>query len=270
MTATRQRTATIDWSVGHYEHTASRLLPAARVLVDRASPTAGEYAVDIGCGTGSAALLAAERGARVVGVDPAPRLLEVARARADERGLVAGFELGHAADLPVPDGQVDLAMSSFGLIFAPDPRAAAAELARVSAPTARIVLSAWLPVGALHEVARVGAEAVARAVGVPAGPPPFPWHERDALQDILGPHGFTVTLDEHRLTFAGSSPREFLDADFATHPLAVAARAALEPRGEAGAVYQRMLEIYEAANEDPAAFRITSRYVIATARRGGA
>jgi SAM-dependent methyltransferase len=268
MTATRPRTSAIDWSLGHYEHTASQLLPAARALVNRAAPAAHEYVLDIGCGTGNAALLAAERGARVTGVDPAPRLLEVARARAGERGLDAAFELGDAADLPVPDGQVHMAMSAFGLIFAPDPRAAAAELARVSGPAARIVLSAWLPVGALHQVARVGAEAVARAVGAPAGAPPFPWHERDALQDLLGPYGFTVTLDEHRLTFAGSSPREFLDGDFATHPLAVAARAVLEPLGEAGAVHQRMLEIYEAANEDPAAFRITSRYVIATARRG--
>jgi SAM-dependent methyltransferase len=270
MAATTPPTSAIDWSLGHYEHTASHLLPAARVLVDRASPAPGEYVVDVGCGTGSAALLAAERGARVTGVDPARRLLEVARAQAQERSLDTTFELGNGADLPVPDGHVDLAMSAFGLIFAPDPRAAAAELARVSAPTARIVLSAWLPVGALHEITRAGAEAVARAVGAPAGPAPFPWHERDALQDLLGPHGFTVTLDEHRLAFTGQSPRQFLDGDFATHPLAVAARALLEPRGEADAVYQRMLEIYEAANEDGAAFRVTSRYVIATARRGGA
>ncbi|HET6867247.1 MAG TPA: methyltransferase domain-containing protein [Solirubrobacteraceae bacterium] len=268
MTATKERASKpVDWSLGHYEHTAAQLLPAARVLVERASPTAGEYVVDIGCGTGNAALLAAEHGARVIGVDPAPRLLAVARAAADERRLEATFELGDAADLPVPDGQIDLAISAFGLIFAPDPRAAAAELARVSAPASRIVLSAWLPGGPLAEVARVGAEALARAVGAPAGPTPFPWHERDALQGLLGPHGFTVRVDEHRLAFTGRSPREFLDADSANHPMAVSARAVLEPLGTAAAVYQHMLEIYEAANEDPDAFRVTSRYVVATARR---
>ena len=267
MTATRQQTSTIDWSVGHYEHTAARLLPAAKVLVERASPTAAEYVVDIGCGTGNAALLAAERGARVIGVDPAPRLLEVARTQAEERGLDATYALGDAADLPLPDGQIDVAISAFGLIFAPDPHAAAAELARVSAPTARIVLSAWIPGGPLAEVARVGAEAVARAVGAPAGPEPFSWHDRDALQDLLGPHGFTVSVEEHRLAFTGSSAREYLDADSANHPLAVSARAVLEPLGAAAGVHRRMLEIYEAANEDPAAFRITSRYVIATAAR---
>jgi SAM-dependent methyltransferase len=269
MTATRRPSSPIDWSLGHYEHTARQLLPAARTLIDHASPAAGEHVVDIGCGTGNAALLAAERGARVLGVDPAARLLEVARARADEQRLDATFELGDAANLPVPEGQVDLAMSVFGLIFAPDPRAVAAELARVSGATARIVLSAWLPVGALSEIARIAREAVARAVGAPAGPPPFPWHERDALQDLLGPHGFTVTVDEHRIAFTGESPRAYLDAESANHPLAVAARAVLEPLGGADAVYRRMLEIYEDANEDPGAFRVTSRYVIATARRAG-
>lgn len=270
MTATRPRASNpVDWSLGHYEHTAAQLLPAARVLVDQAAPTAGEHVLDIGCGTGNAALLAAEQGARVIGVDPAQRLLAVARADADQRGLDATFELGDAAALPVPDGEIDLTMSAFGLIFAPDPQAAATELARVSAPTARIVLSAWLPGGPLAEVARIGTEAVARAVGAPAGPPRFPWHERDALQDLLGPHGFTVRVDEHSLAFTGTSPREFLDGDSANHPHAVAARAVLEPLGEADAVYARMLEIYEAANEDPAAFRVTSRYVVATARRGG-
>jgi SAM-dependent methyltransferase len=269
MTATSQpRSNPVDWSLGHYERTAAQLLPAARVLVDRASPTAGEYVVDVGCGTGNAALLAAEWGARVVGVDPAARLLGVARARAQERGLNAAFELGDAANLPVADGRADLVLSAFGLIFAPEPEAAAVELARVSAPAGRIVLSAWIPEGALAEIARVGAEAVARAVGAPAGSPPFPWHERDALEDLLGPHGFTVTIEGHRLAFTGTSPRAYLEADSAAHPMAVAARAMLEPLGEADAVYQRMLEIYEAANEDPSAFRVTSSYVVATARRG--
>lgn len=76
---------TLDWSLGNYEHTAAQLLPAARVVVDRAAPAAGERVADVGCGTGNAALLAAARGARVTGVDPAPRLLEVAREQAAAR-----------------------------------------------------------------------------------------------------------------------------------------------------------------------------------------
>jgi hypothetical protein len=47
----------------------------------------------------------------------------------------------------------------------------------------------------------------------------------------------------------------------------VAGRAVLEPRGEAEALRGQALEILEAANEDPAGFRVTNRYMVATAER---
>jgi SAM-dependent methyltransferase len=256
--------STVDWSLGRYEVTAAQLEPAARVLVDHAAPGSGEHVVDVGCGTGNAALLAAERGARVTGVDPAPRLLEVAREAAAARGLDATFALGDAAALPLADGEADVVLSVFGVIFASDPRAAAAEMARVTAPQGRIVLSAWNPSGAVHRAVRVAGEAVRDALGAPPGPPPFPWHERDALAELFAPHGFEVAVEEERLAFTAPSPEAYVDQQ-ADHPLAVAGQAVLGPRSEA--VRARMLAIYDAANEDPDAFRVTSTYVVATARR---
>jgi SAM-dependent methyltransferase len=256
----------VDWGIGHYEVTAEQLEPAARVLVDHAAPAAGEYVVDVGCGTGSAALLAAARGARVIGVDPAARLLEAARAQAAERGLDATFEIGHAAALPLADGEADVVLSAFGVIFAPDPGAAAAEMARVTAPGGRILFSAWIPGGAIGAAVRAAEKAVRNALGAPAGPPPFPWHDREALAALFAPHGFEVTVAEERIEFTARSPEAYLDQQ-AGHPLAVAGRAVLDPRGEREALRERMLAIYVAGNEDPDAFRATSRYVVATARR---
>ena len=258
-----------DWGVGHYEHTAAQLLPAAQVAVARADPAPGERVVDVGCGTGNAALLAAARGAAVTGVDPSPRLLEVARERAAADGLDVVFEPGDAAALPVADGGADLVLSVFGVIFAPDPTAAAAELARVTAPDGRIVLAAWIPEGAMSQAVRASRELVARALGTPPGAPPFPWHERSALADLLAPHGFAVATEEHPIAFTASSPRDFLAGEAANHPLAIAGRAALEPRGQLAVLEERLLAIYEAANEDPEGFRITSRYVVASAQRDG-
>ena len=63
------------------------LMPAAEILVRSAGPRSGHRVIDLGCGTGNAALLAAEAGARVTGVDPAGRLLEVARERYPHRFL---------------------------------------------------------------------------------------------------------------------------------------------------------------------------------------
>jgi SAM-dependent methyltransferase len=257
----------LDWGLGRYEGTAAKLLPAARVVVDRASLRPGERVVDVGCGTGNATLLAAALGARAVGIDPARRLLEVARAEAAARELDATFAQGDAAALGLADASADAVLSVFGVIFAPDPMAAAAELARVAAPSARIALSAWIPDGAISQTTRVAREAVAAALGAPTGPPPFAWHERDALAGLLEPHGFGVELEEHRLAFSGPSAAAYLEEEFSEHPLSIAGRAVLEPRGEAEALRGRMLAILTAANEDPAAFRVTSRYVVATARR---
>ena len=256
----------VDWGIGSYEHTAAQLEPAARVVVDRAAPAAGERVVDVGCGTGNAALLAAGRGAQVTGVDPAGRLLEVARRRAADAGVAASFSEGHAAALPVADGEADLVMSVFGVIFAPEPPAAAAEMARVTAPGGRIVLSAWQPDGAVHRAVGAAAQAVRDALGAPAAPPSFAWHDRDALAGLFGPHGFQVEIGEEAIAFTGASAEAFLE-EGADHPLAVAGEAVLGPRGESEALRRRMLAIYEEANEDPDAFRVTSRYVVAELKR---
>jgi SAM-dependent methyltransferase len=259
----------MDWGIGNYERTAEQLMPVAEALVEVAAPSAGERVVDVGCGTGNAALLAARRGARVTGVDPAARLLEVARERAAAEGVDAEFVAGEAASIPLADGEVDLALSVFGVIFAPDPAAAAAEMARVTAPGGRIVLSAWIPDGAISRMARLSREAVADARGTPPSGPPFPWHEPDALAGMLAPHGFSISAEERRISFTGESPAQFLDAE-SDHPLAVAARAVLEPRGEGEALRERMRQVLEEGNEDPQAFRVTSRYLIIAARRSAA
>ena len=222
--------------------------------------------VDVGCGTGNAALLAAERGARVTGIDPAPRLLEVARAAAAARGLDATFALGDAAALPLENREADVVLSVFGVIFASDPRAAAVEMARVCAPGGRIVLSAWIPSGAVQRAVRAAGEAVRNALGAPAPPPPFPWHEPAALAELFAPHALEVTVEEQQIAFSAPSARAYLEEQ-ARHPLAVAGQAVLGPRGESEALAERMLAIYEAANKDPEAFRVTSRYVVATAAR---
>jgi ubiquinone/menaquinone biosynthesis C-methylase UbiE len=260
--------AGLDWGLGRYETTAAQLLPAAVAVVDAASLQPGERVLDLGCGTGNAAVLAAEQGARVTGVDPALRLLEVARAQAAEQGLEIEFVRGHAASVPLLDASVDVVLSVFGVVFAPDAGAAAEEMARVLAPGGRIVMSAWLPGGALGEMNRLAAETVRLAVGAPPGPEPFPWHDLDALAALLGPFGLRVVGEERDLVFTASSVRAFLDQESENHPLAVAGRGVLEQMGTAEALRERLLVILEGGNEDPDGFRVTSHYIIATAIAG--
>ncbi len=257
----------MDWGLGNYERIAAQLLGAANVALDEAAPRSGEHVVDVGCGTGNAALLASERGARVTGIDPSQRLLDVAAAQAAYRGLEATFTRGEADALPLADAAADVMLSVFGVIFAPDASAAASEMARVTAPGGRIVLCAWIPGGALFDVMRLRREAVTAAAGATRDPPPVAWHDGDVLRGMFGPFGFSIDLYEERLAFTADSPKEFVESEFRDHPLWVAGRAALEPRGEMEALRDQALHIFEAANEEPDGFRVTSRYVVTALHR---
>ncbi len=256
-----------DWSVGHYETTAAQLLPAADAVVRSAALRAGERVLDLGCGTGNAALLAAEHGLRVTGVDPAARLLESARSRAAAEHKKVTFLRGEAASLPVEETSADVVLSVFGVIFAGDPAAAAAEVSRVLTPEGRFVFSAWIPSGAIFQMNVLAAETVRQATGAPPPPAPFAWHDPGALTTLLAPFGFSVDVVPHSLAFTAPSARQFLDTETRNHPLAVTGLGILERLGQADALRARALEILEDGNEDPGSFRVTSPYIIAIARR---
>ena len=257
-----------DWGTGRYEEIAPDLLPAARAIVDTAAIQPQERVLDIGCGTGNAALLAAAHSPHVTGVDPAARLLEVARARAKATGDgTTRFLAGRAEELPLGDADIDVALSAFGLIFATDPDAAAVELSRVLTAHGRIILSAWLPGGTIFEYVSLAEQTVRRALGAPPPQDPFRWQDREALTGLLAPHGFSVHLTKHPLAFTGESPEAFLDRQSRNHPLAMTGMGLLEQTGQMAELRPQLLEILTAGNEDPAAFRATSHYVVAEARR---
>jgi len=125
------------------------------------------------------------------------------------------------------------------------------------------VLSAWAPGGALAEVMRVRRDALAATV-MP-GPAPFAWHDGEAVSALFAAHGFSVALHERRLAFTAGSARAFLETELRVHPGWIAAREVLEPHGQMPRVRDRALEIFESANEDAAAFRASSGYVVITA-----
>lgn len=166
----------VDWGAGKYETTAAELEPVARAVVERAALSAGDDVVDLACGTGNAALLAAACGARVIGVDSAPRLLEVARERAQEQGVELELREGDLLALPIDDAAVDAVMSVFGVIFAADPAQSLREIARVLRPGARALLSAWVPAGPIDAMLGAMGRIVGRITQAPT-PQRFAWFD---------------------------------------------------------------------------------------------
>lgn len=134
------------WAAGRYESVAERISGIAEQTVatlDRRHALAGAALVDLACGTGSATLAAASRGARVTGVDVTPELIAQAERKAADAGLTIAWVTADAADTGLPDASFDAAVSNMGIIFvAPDRQVA--ELARIVKPTGALAFSSWV------------------------------------------------------------------------------------------------------------------------------
>jgi SAM-dependent methyltransferase len=128
-------------------------------VLDAADVRPGQRVVDVACGTGVLARAARDRVGRdgaVVGVDSNAGMLTVAR----ERSSDIDWREGRAESLPLPDGDVDAAVSQFGLMFFDDRVTSLAELARVTRPGGRLAAAVW---GTLAETP--GYDAMAAIVG---------------------------------------------------------------------------------------------------------
>jgi ubiquinone/menaquinone biosynthesis C-methylase UbiE len=96
--------------------------------------------LDVGCGTGSLALLAARAGHRVTGVDCAPAMVVRARAKFAAVGLSGSFLVGDAAEPPTGDQEFDVVLARHLLWTLPDPGAALRSWAGRLRPGGRLVL----------------------------------------------------------------------------------------------------------------------------------
>lgn len=104
-------------SFGRDRHWKTRLLGVAQIAP-------GARVLDLACGTGDIALAASERGARVVGLDITPRMIELARAKSIAGKHPASWMVGDMTALPVKSGSMDVVTVGYGLRNVPDlPRA---------------------------------------------------------------------------------------------------------------------------------------------------
>jgi ubiquinone/menaquinone biosynthesis C-methylase UbiE len=129
------------WASGDYAVIGSSLQVIGERLCDAVDVSAGWKVLDVAAGNGNAALGAARRGCDVTAIDYVEALLDRARQRADADGLSLATRVADAEDLPFDDGSFDAALSTVGVMFAPDPERAAGELLRVVRRSGRIGLA---------------------------------------------------------------------------------------------------------------------------------
>ncbi len=257
----------VDWGAGRYETTAVELEPVAQAVLDRAALSARDDVVDLGCGTGNAALLAAERGARVVAVDAAPRLLEVARGRAQTHGVEIDFREGDLLALPLDDAAADVVLSVFGVIFAADPAQSLREIARVLRPGGRALLSAWIPAGPIDAMLGVMGGIVGRLTRAPKRQR-FAWFDPGAVGPLAAEAGLALQgTTSGALPIRATSPQAYV-AGSQEHPMSVAVRSVLQNAGAESEVREAMTGVLREANEDPSGFLVHSPYVVHELRVG--
>jgi ubiquinone/menaquinone biosynthesis C-methylase UbiE len=110
--------------------------------------------LDVGTGTGRAAIGLALAGAKVIGVDASAEMLAVARRRAADAGVAIQFEIGDAHALPAEARSVDLAVCLRVLMHVPDWRRCVAELCRVSRARVVVDFPARMSVAAIESLTR--------------------------------------------------------------------------------------------------------------------
>jgi SAM-dependent methyltransferase len=122
---------------GWAEAAEGRIRPLYERVLERLHLLPGTRLLDAGCGSGLFAELAAQGGADVIGLDAARGLVEYAR----RRRPAAGYVVEDLERMPFGDGAFDVATAFNSVLYAADPRRALAEIARVTAPSGRAVVT---------------------------------------------------------------------------------------------------------------------------------
>src|SRR5262249_41465507 len=140
------------WASGDFGRIGVTLQIVGESLCEAADVGAGDHVLDVAAGNGNASLAAARRFADVLSTDYVPELLEQGMRRAAADGLKLRTEVADAENLPYADASFDVALSTYGVMFAPNQPKAAAELLRVVRPGGRIGLANWTPDGFIGEL----------------------------------------------------------------------------------------------------------------------
>src|SRR5436190_9450807 len=148
--------------------------------------------LDVGCGAGLFASLAAARGAEVHGLDAAPGLLAIARERVPQ----GEFQPGEIEELPYGDWTFDVVTAFNSLQFANDPANAAREAARVAREETPVVIAVWGEPQDCDAAAYLSAMATVMPPAPPGAPGPFALSEKAALEGLADPAGLDLQLVE--------------------------------------------------------------------------
>lgn len=245
------------WASGDFAVIGVTLQIVGELLAEAIDIRAGDTVLDVAAGNGNASLAAARRFARVMSTDYVPALLEKGRQRAAAEGLPVEFRVADAEDLPFPDNDFDVALSTFGVMFAPDHPRAARELLRVVREGGRIGLANWTPEGFVGQLFKV--------IGAHAPPPaglksPALWGTEAYLEGLFG-SGADIRTERRQFNFRYASSAHWLQVFREYYGPTNKAFARLDSGGQA-ALERDILAVLDRFNTaGPASLVVPSEYL---------
>lgn len=195
------------WASGDYAAIGTTLQIVGETLAEAADVRAGERVLDVAAGNGNASLAAARRYAQVTSTDYVQALLDKGRARAQAEGLALQFRLADAEALPFDDGSFDVVLSTFGVMFTPEHRRAAAEMLRVLRDGGRIGMANWTPDGFIGRLFKL----IGAHLPPPAGTQsPALWGSESHLVELFGTRAEQIRCERRHFNFRYRSPAHFV------------------------------------------------------------
>lgn len=218
------------WASGDYAVVGGSLQIVGETLCEALDLAAGDRVLDVAAGSGNVALAAARRWGDVTATDYVPALLDRARERAAAERLPMRFEVADAEALPYATGAFDVAVSTFGVMFAPDQARAAGELQRVVRRGGKIGLANWTPAGFIGQLFKT----IGRHVAPPAGlSPPTRWGDIDQLTEWFGADAASIRATPVNFMFRYRTADHWIDVFRETYGPTLKAFEALDARGKA-------------------------------------
>jgi len=204
--------------------------PVAEDLIEAACLQRGERVLDVACGTGVVARLAAERvgaAGAVAGLDVNPGMLAVAGSQAATAAPIEWHQAS-AESMPLPDEAFDVVLCQMGLQFIPGKLAALREMRRVLTPGGRALVSVPGPKPPLFAAMT---DALARHLSPQAasfGDLVFSMHDVDELTELMRSAGFRNVDAQAKLkTLRLPAPADFPWQYIYSTPIAEAAGTAI-------------------------------------------
>jgi SAM-dependent methyltransferase len=218
------------WASGDFAIIGTTLQIVGELLAEAVDLRAGERVLDVAAGNGNATLAAARRFAHVTSTDYVPDLLDKGALRAKAQRLDIQFKVADAEALPFDDGSFDVALSTFGVMFTPEPGRAARELKRVVRSGGRIGMANWTPEGFLGDLFRV----IAAHVPPPAGlQSPMLWGTEPRIVELFGPEATDIRCERRIYNFRYRSAAHWVDVFRNFYGPTHKAYAALDPDRQA-------------------------------------